>query len=109
MFARRMLEMEADSQYADVMGARCTTPSSAVALDGKHFFYVNPAGGASKIVKFNHILITLSPSASAVWLRLLPAEHRPRAHLSWSLHLHAACGVRCHIQYVQWVAAWKYR
>ncbi|MFO6425810.1 glycoside hydrolase family 127 protein [Escherichia coli] len=30
MFARRMLEMEGDSQYADVMeGAHCTTPCSA--------------------------------------------------------------------------------
>ncbi|SCP99301.1 glycoside hydrolase family 127 protein [Anaerobium acetethylicum] len=42
-FARRMLEMEADSQYADVMEqALYNTVLSGMALDGKSFFYVNP-------------------------------------------------------------------
>lgn len=43
MFARRMLEMEGDSQYADVMErALYNTVLGGMALDGKHFFYVNP-------------------------------------------------------------------
>ncbi len=38
MFARRMLEMEADSQYADVMErALYNTVLGGMALDGKHF------------------------------------------------------------------------
>mgnify|MGYP004729982779 CR=1 FL=1 len=42
-FARRMLEMEADSQYADVMElALHNGILSGMALDGKSFFYVNP-------------------------------------------------------------------
>ena len=43
MFARRMLEMEADGHYADVMErALYNTVLGGMALDGKHFFYVNP-------------------------------------------------------------------
>ncbi|EIB3212828.1 glycoside hydrolase family 127 protein [Salmonella enterica] len=43
MFARRMLEMEVDSRYADVMErALYNTVLGGMALDGKHFFYVNP-------------------------------------------------------------------
>ncbi|MEJ1594550.1 glycoside hydrolase family 127 protein, partial [Escherichia coli] len=39
MFARRMLEMEADSRYADVMErALYNTVLGGMALDGKHFF-----------------------------------------------------------------------
>lgn len=42
-FARRMLEIEADSSYADVMEmALYNTVLSGMALDGKSFFYVNP-------------------------------------------------------------------
>lgn len=42
-FARRMLEIKADSQYADVMEqALYNTVLSGMALDGKSFFYVNP-------------------------------------------------------------------
>lgn len=42
-FARRMLEIEADSEYADVMEmALYNTVLSGMALDGKSFFYVNP-------------------------------------------------------------------
>ena len=43
MFARRMLEMEGDAHYADVMErAFYNTVLGGMALDGKHFFYVNP-------------------------------------------------------------------
>lgn len=42
-FARRMLELNADSKYADVMElALHNGVLSGMALDGKSFFYVNP-------------------------------------------------------------------
>lgn len=42
-FARRMLEMEPDAVYADVMEkALYNSVLSGMALDGKSFFYVNP-------------------------------------------------------------------
>lgn len=42
-FARRMLEMNPDSKYADVMElALHNGVLSGMALDGKSFFYVNP-------------------------------------------------------------------
>jgi hypothetical protein len=42
-FARRMLEIEPNSHYADVMErALYNTVLSGMALDGKSFFYVNP-------------------------------------------------------------------
>lgn len=42
-WARRMLELEADSEYGDVMElALYNTVLSGMALDGKSFFYVNP-------------------------------------------------------------------
>lgn len=42
-FARRMLQIKADSKYADVMElALHNTVLSGMALDGKSFFYVNP-------------------------------------------------------------------
>ena len=42
-FARQMLRCESDSEYGDVMErALYNTVLSGTALDGKHFFYVNP-------------------------------------------------------------------
>lgn len=42
-FARRMLEIEADSQYADILELEAYNGIlSGMALDGKSFFYVNP-------------------------------------------------------------------
>jgi len=42
-FARRMLQIEADSRYADVMEmALHNTVLAGMALDGRSFFYVNP-------------------------------------------------------------------
>lgn len=42
-FARRMLEIDVDSKYANVMErALYNTVLSGMALDGKSFFYVNP-------------------------------------------------------------------
>lgn len=42
-FARRMLQMQADSRYADGMErALYNTVLAGMALDGKSFFYVNP-------------------------------------------------------------------
>jgi DUF1680 family protein len=43
MFAHRMLKMEADRQYADVMEqALYNILLSGMSLDGTHYFYVNP-------------------------------------------------------------------
>lgn len=62
MFARRMLEMEADSQYADVMErALYNTVLGGMALDGKHFFYVNPLEVHPNSLKFNHIYDHVKP------------------------------------------------
>lgn len=62
MFARRMLEMEADSQYADVMErALYNTVLGGMALDGKHFFYVNPLEVHPKTLPFNHIYDHVKP------------------------------------------------
>ncbi|MCR5268109.1 MAG: glycoside hydrolase family 127 protein [Lachnospiraceae bacterium] len=42
-FARQMLSLESKAEYADVMErALYNTVLSGMALDGKHFFYVNP-------------------------------------------------------------------
>lgn len=62
MFARRMLEMEADSQYADVMErALYNTVLGGMSLDGKHFFYVNPLEVHPKTLGFNHIYDHIKP------------------------------------------------
>ncbi len=62
MFARRMLEIETDSQYADVMErALYNTVLGGMALDGKHFFYVNPLEVHPKSLKFNHIYDHVKP------------------------------------------------
>lgn len=62
MFARRMLEMEADSRYADVMErALYNTVLGGMALDGKHFFYVNPLEVHPNSLKFNHIYDHIKP------------------------------------------------
>jgi len=62
MFARRMLEMEADGHYADVMErALYNTVLGGMALDGKHFFYVNPLEVHPKTLAFNHIYDHVKP------------------------------------------------
>lgn len=62
MFANRMLQMEADSRYADVMErALYNTVLAGMALDGKHFFYVNPLEVHPKSIKFNHIYDHVKP------------------------------------------------
>lgn len=62
MFANRMLQMEADSRYADVMErALYNTVLAGMALDGKHFFYVNPLEVHPKSIKYNHIYDHVKP------------------------------------------------
>ena len=62
MFARRMLQMEADSRFADVMErALYNTVLGGMALDGKHFFYVNPLEVHPKTLSFNHIYDHVKP------------------------------------------------
>ncbi|XBS70195.1 beta-L-arabinofuranosidase domain-containing protein [Acerihabitans sp. KWT182] len=62
MFARRMLQLEADGQYADVMErALYNTVLAGMALDGKHFFYVNPLEVHPDAIKCNHIYDHVKP------------------------------------------------
>lgn len=62
MFARRMLEMEGDAHYADVMErAFYNTVLGGMALDGKHFFYVNPLETYPKSIPHNHIYDHIKP------------------------------------------------
>ncbi len=59
-FARQMLRMEADSQYADTMEkALYNCALAGMALDGKHFFYVNP-------LEVNPLKSKLDPTKSHV-------------------------------------------
>ncbi len=62
MFARRMLEMEGDAQYSDVMErAFYNTVLGGMALDGKHFFYVNPLETQPKSIACNHVYDHIKP------------------------------------------------
>ncbi|BBQ82938.1 TPA: glycoside hydrolase family 127 protein [Kluyvera ascorbata] len=62
MFARRMLEMEGDAHYAEVMErAFYNTVLGGMALDGKHFFYVNPLETHPKSIPHNHIYDHIKP------------------------------------------------
>lgn len=62
MFANRMLQLEADSRYGDVMErALYNTVLAGMALDGKHFFYVNPLEVHPKSIPFNHIYDHVKP------------------------------------------------
>lgn len=62
MFANRMLQLDADSRYSDVMErALYNTVLAGMALDGKHFFYVNPLEVHPKSIPFNHIYDHVKP------------------------------------------------
>ncbi|WP_312410413.1 glycoside hydrolase family 127 protein [Pseudescherichia sp.] len=62
MFARRMLEMEDDAHYADVMErAFYNTVLGGMALDGQHFFYVNLLETYPKSIPHNHIYDHVKP------------------------------------------------
>ncbi|WP_027521958.1 glycoside hydrolase family 127 protein [Bradyrhizobium sp. Ec3.3] len=62
MFARRMLEIEADGRYADVMErALYNTVLGSIALDGRHFFYVNPLEVHPKSLRSNRIFSHVTP------------------------------------------------
>ena len=53
-FAHRMLQIEADAQYADVMErALYNGVLSGVSLDGKRFFYVNPLAQHPESSRYN--------------------------------------------------------
>ena len=66
-FAHRMLQAEADSQYADVMErALYNGVSSGVSRDGKHFFYVNPlAMDPDRVLKTPAFSADQDPSRAA--------------------------------------------
>ncbi|MCA1512719.1 beta-L-arabinofuranosidase domain-containing protein [Bradyrhizobium sp. NBAIM01] len=62
MFARRMLEMELDSRYADVMErALYNTVLGSIAFDGRHYFYVNPLEVHPETLRSNGIYNHVSP------------------------------------------------
>lgn len=53
-FAQQMLEHEIDSNYADVIERQLYNGALAgMALDGKHFYYVNPLEADPQISAFN--------------------------------------------------------
>ncbi|WP_220036917.1 glycoside hydrolase family 127 protein [Paenibacillus sambharensis] len=55
-FAQRMLKLEPDSRYADVMErALYNTVLGSMSRDGKHFFYVNPLEVWPKACGVNHV------------------------------------------------------
>ncbi len=55
MFANRMLQIETDGEYGDIMErALYNTILAGMALDGKHFFYVNPLEVTPQVVHSNH-------------------------------------------------------
>ncbi|SFN98330.1 hypothetical protein SAMN05216573_1396 [Bradyrhizobium sp. Rc3b] len=62
MFARRMLEMEPDGRYADMMErALYNTVLGSIAFDGRHNFYVNPLEVHPKTLRHNGIYNHVSP------------------------------------------------
>ncbi len=55
MFANRMLQIESDGEYGDIMErALYNTILAGMALDGKHFFYVNPLEVTPNVIHANH-------------------------------------------------------
>lgn len=62
MFANRMLQLEGDARYADAMErALYNTVLGGMALDGRHFFYVNPLEVHPRSIPFNHIYDHVKP------------------------------------------------
>ncbi|CAG9296803.1 glycoside hydrolase family 127 protein [Celerinatantimonas diazotrophica] len=62
MFANQMLQLDPNSNYADVMErALYNTVLAGIALDGKHFFYVNPLEVYPKAIAYNHIYEHVKP------------------------------------------------
>ncbi|GBU09533.1 hypothetical protein AwWohl_06710 [Gammaproteobacteria bacterium] len=62
MFANRMMQLEPDRIYTDVMErALYNTVLAGMALDGKHFFYVNPLEVSPKHIPHNHIYDHVKP------------------------------------------------
>jgi len=60
-FAKRMLEMEADGRYADILEKELYNGTiSGIQLDGKRYFYVNPLevnpGISGKVFGHKHVL-----------------------------------------------------
>ncbi|WP_208829524.1 beta-L-arabinofuranosidase domain-containing protein [Bradyrhizobium neotropicale] len=62
MFARRMLEMELESRYADVMErALYNRILGGIAFDGRHYFYVNSLEVHPKTQRSNGIYNHVRP------------------------------------------------
>ena len=77
-FARRMLEIQPKSEYADVMeSALYNTTLAGMALDGKSFFYVNPLEVVPEACHRDERSSTSSRSVRSGSAARVPAEHRP--------------------------------
>jgi len=62
MFARRMLELDADARFADAMErALYNTVLAGMALDGKSFFYVNPLETVPSVMPHHHVYDHVKP------------------------------------------------
>ena len=77
-FAQRMLQLEAKSDYADVMErALYNNVIGSMSQDGKHYFYVNP--------------LEVWPKASRIESRSSPCEGGA-PEVVWLLLLSSECG-----------------
>lgn len=62
LFARRMLEIDKDSKYADTLEqALYNTVLSGISLEGDHFFYVNPLEVIPEVCERNTSLAHVKP------------------------------------------------
>lgn len=62
LFARRMLEIDKDSKYADILErALYNTVLSGISLEGDHFFYVNPLEVIPEVCEKNTSLFHVKP------------------------------------------------
>lgn len=109
MFARRMLEMEVDSRYADVMErALYNTVLGGMALDGKHFFYVNPLEVHPKTLTFNHIYDHVKPVRQR-WFGCACCPPNIARVLTSLGHYSIRRVTRPSTSICMWAIVWKYR
>ena len=87
-FAKNMLKHETDASYSDIL-ERClyNTVISGVALDGKHFFYVNPLEvqpeACQKILEKS----CQSNTSFLVWLCMLSTKYCADINVIRSIYL----------------------
>ena len=90
-FAHRMLAIEADARYADVLERALYNGSiSGVSLDGKHFFYVNPLASDGTHHRKEWFGCACCPPNIARLLASLGGYVASTAHGALYVHLYAA-------------------